>query len=348
MTPPGTHPPLTQPGADAPPDVSLDAQIDALLADPPAGAPPKTGADAEAAVASIERQVESLVDQFVEQSEPAQAEQPAHTPAAQVTAQPEASAPPVAVPDSIGELDDQLARLTDELLTAPAPEPYQAPSVKFAPTPESPAIPAPPEPALQPAPAAVPIAPAAHAEPGASTPSPIAPPPVAVPPAGPGAVVRIFSRPLAGKPRIVRDTVGWLGFNSLFLASVVWAYHLWIQKPEKLEAQHAPAALVSSDGHGEAAHGSPEAHAAATAPAPHASNNHAPPDEHAAAPEHGAEEPLTGVQPLHRKKPTYALSAAMAERLNVAKKSSDGHGGGGHGAEKKSGSGHGAPAKSGH
>ena len=238
-----------------------------------------------------------------------------------------------AAPESIGALDEQLARLTDELLTAPAPEPYQAPSVKFAPTPED---------QIEPAPAAMPqvavaAAPAIVSAPAAPTeaPSPIAIPVVVAAIAGPSKLVQAFAKPLAGKPRLVRDTVGWLGFNSMFLAGVVWSYHLWFQKPEKPVAQHAPAALVSSDGHGETSH--------AAAPA---AEHDAPPggDAHAGA-EHASDEPITGVQPLHKKKPTYALSDAMAERLNLAKKSD---GGGGHGAEKKSGSGHGAPAKSGH
>lgn len=355
MTPPGTHPPQTPPSADAPADASLDSQIDALLADPPAGtekhAPDAVAANAEAAVASIERQVESLVDQFVEQPETAPTTQAA--PSVPAATPSPAAAPP---PDSIGELDDQLARLTDELLTAPAPEPFQAPSVKFAPTPDALADAISPEPTHQASPSVAPVtpvAPAAQAEYAAAAPTPIAAVPVAVQsaPRGPSVLVRIFSRPLVGKPRLVRDTAGWLGFNSLFLASVVWAYHLWFQKPEKLEAQHAPAALVSSDGHGESPndHGTPGAHPSPVenAPAEHASAEHGAPDAHGAASGHPGEEPITGIQPLHRKKPTYALSAVMAERLNVAKKSSDGHGGG-HGAEKKSGSGHGAPAKSGH
>lgn len=172
---------------------------------------------------------------------------------------------------------------------------------------------------------------------------------------GPGKLVRVFAKPLAGKPRLIRDSVGWLGFNSMFLAGVVWAYHLWFQRPEKPVAQHAPAALVSSDGHGESGHGeAPAAGHGAVASDAHAAAEHGQPegDEHASA-EHGADEPITGVNPLHKKKPTYALSDVMAQRLNVAKKGADaghggGGGGGGHGAEKKSGSGHGAPAKSGH
>jgi len=359
MTPPGTQsPPHSRPHASvsaagdaAPSESSLDSQIDALLSDSSVSddagnsehsrpAAQSAAADAEAAVASIEKQVESLVEQFVEQDgvsahAPLDTSGPLPAPASTADeshpiAPDDAAAN--AAPESIGALDEQLARLTDELLTAPAPEPYQAPSVKFAPTPED---------QIEPAPAAMPqvaatatpataSAPAAPAE----APTPIAIPVIVAATAGPNKLVQAFAKPLAGKPRLVRDTVGWLGFNSMFLAGVVWSYHLWFQKPEKPVAQHAPAALVSSDGHGETPHAAPPA------------SEHDTPaggDAHASA-EHHADEPITGVQPLHKKKPTYALSDAMAERLNVAKKSEAG----GHGAEKKSGGGHGAPAKSGH
>jgi len=139
----------------------------------------------------------------------------------------------------------------------------------------------------------------------------------------------------------------------MFLAGVVWSYHLWFQRPEKLVAEHSPVALVSSDGHGESSHGEApaEGHGAAAGGETHASAEHESEGggEHASAAKDN-DEPITGVNPLHKKKPTYALSDAMAEKLNVAKKAEAGHGGGGggHGAEKKSSSGHGAPPKSGH
>lgn len=49
------------------------------------------------------------------------------------------------------------------------------------------------------------------------------------------------SKPLEGKPRIVRDTVGWLALWTLFLGGCVWIYILFVHKP-------AP------DGHGDAIH----------------------------------------------------------------------------------------------
>lgn len=340
MTPPGIQTPLQNPtpSAAAHADAahsSLDSQIDALLSSSPdrAGGMPEADTvqsatqDAEAAVASIEAQVESLVDQFVEKTTPEATSAPIAAPSEPPEQQVTPSRVQTQTPESISELDDQLASLTDELLTAP--EPVDATTVKFAPTPEIPAQPAQAPSAPPPAATAIP----------APAPAPIEEPkpasiPFAASPARPSKLVRVFAKPLAGKPRLIRDTVGWLGFNSMFLAGVVWIYHLWFQRPEKPVAQHAPAALVSSDGHGETPHAAPPA-AEHDAPAGG--------DAHASA-EHDADEPITGVQPLHKKKPTYALSDAMAERLNVAKKSEAG----GHGAEKKSGGGHGAPAKAGH
>ncbi|MBL8886887.1 MAG: hypothetical protein JNK16_09515 [Phycisphaerales bacterium] len=368
MTPPGTQTPphhsvssASAPGGAAPATPNLDSQIDALLSDaaPPSdvqpghdSTPSSAAADAEAAVASIEKQVESLVDQFVEHSstqaapqETAKVDSALPSPSALSSAPAPTAAIENTVPDSIGELDDQLARLTDELLTAP--EPYQAPSVKFAPTPEDQIEPPPPEVVPQPAAASV----AAPVTPQIATPKPVAMPATVETNSGPGKLVRVFAKPLAGKPRLIRDTVGWLGFNSMFLAGVVWAYHLWFQRPEKPVAQHAPAALVSSDGHDEPAHGDAPVSGHDTAPADgHANAEHGQPQDAHAKAEHGTDEPITGVNALQKKKPTYALSDAMAQRLNVAKKAEAGHGGGGggHGAEKKSGSGHGAPAKSGH
>lgn len=342
MTTTGTHS-GPNPSAPAPdgvaPEANLESQMDTLLADASArDKPTKPGYathPAEATVASIEKQVESLVDQFVERAtdpKPAPSVVNGSTAGAP---QPAANEPSPAPAESIGELDDQLARLTDELLIAPAAE---------APPPKPPA--SSPAPSVvvaipEPAPVAVPAAPAAPETPAAESAKPSTAPAPGPAPAVPGKLVRVFSKPLAGKPRLVRDTVGWLGFNSMFLAGVVWCYHLWFQKPEKPAAQHAPVALVSAD-HGESSdqgHGSPADHDPHAVPSDE-SPAHAATDRHS---EHASDEPVTGVVPLHKKKPTYALSNAMAEKLNVAKKSDDGHGG-----EKKSGSGHGAPPKSGH
>lgn len=356
MTTTGTHSRPT-PGAAAPDsaapgtqaDGALDSQIDSLLSDTPGQDQPASASQqAEDAVASIEKQVESLVDQFVEHeaaeatpesaAQPAPQPVPSPEPVSETPPSIETRTPPSA--ESIGELDDQLARLTDELLLTPPPEAPAASTPVYAPEPVAPA------PAPEPMPAAVaPTAPVAmdSPEPVSSGPSPASVPT----PAQPGKLVRLFAKPLAGKSRIVRDTAGWLGFNTVFLAGVVWCYHLWFQKPEKPTPQHAPAALVASDhdAHNDVpqesrqdAHGQPAAHG-------EEAGSHADGSEHTDDP---ADHPVTGVAPLHKKKPTYALSAAMAEKLNVAKKSDGGHGSGGHGAEKKSGSGHGAPAKSGH
>ena len=154
----------------------------------------------------------------------------------------------------------------------------------------------------------------------------------------PSGLVRALSRPLAGKPRLVRDTVGWLGVNSVFLAGVVWAYHVWFQRPEAIVADHSPAGLVVA-GHEHEAHGT---HAEATGEGhgegkPEASK----PGETEHADAHGAaapdESPITGALPLIKKKPTYALSDVMAAKLAGKKpgeKDAKGEGGG-HGEAKK-------------
>ena len=106
---------------------------------------------------------------------------------------PDAAANP---PETIGALDDQLARLTDELLTAPAPETPQQSSMKFAPTPEEQAPPLAAEPSPQPAVAAVSAPVTAPAE----APKPAVIPLVAAAPAGRNKLVQVFAKPLARKP----------------------------------------------------------------------------------------------------------------------------------------------------
>lgn len=378
--------------------MALDAQLDALLAemgstpeataeDPktpeapiaePAdvvAAPVESASDAaEAAVASIEQQVESLVDQFVDASNanaepvdpaPIPAEEPApmlRVP--EVKGRAETSkvpAQPQAVPETISALDEQLANLTDELLTSPVAA-APASSVPQVVEPQAAVAPAPVEAAV---PVAEPTRPVAMPKEPATKPLEV-PAPVVAEPADvvvrPSKVAAILAKPLQGKPRMVRDTVGWLGLNSIFLAGVVWTYHLAFQRPEPIHAQRAPAGLVGvhneqADAH--ASHNLHNPHAPNPAPADaHAATEHhasidAHGDSHAAAGEHGAsnahgtepEAPLTGAQPLVKKKPTYALSEVMAAKLGVAKKTDDkgGHGGGGgHGS---SGGGHGEAAK---
>ncbi|MBX3390975.1 MAG: hypothetical protein KF691_16110 [Phycisphaeraceae bacterium] len=382
-TKPASPPSAPAPGSSAPEPGSLDSQIDALLSGP---APTNTtdaearkdsaSEAAEAAVASIEKQVETLVDQFVE---PEQSGSNASAPSgdARTPAQ-SAQQPAVATTETIEALDDQLARLTDELLASPPTEPVasaakpQSASTETNSAAEPPAesVSTPTTPIFSPLPGPAPTSSQTHSPPTAQSPThaPSQPqgqvetpetaeaPTAATPAKSPGKLVAVLAGPLAGKPRMIRDTIGWLGFNSLFLAGVVWGYHLWFQKPEKPVAHKAPASLISGE-HG-ATSSEHNAHADGPSPGsahaevadphgvdPHASNPNAKEhrhDEHADA-SHASDEPITGVQPLHKKKPTYALSDAMAEKLNVAKKAETGHGG-----EKKSSSGHGAPPKSGH
>ncbi|HEX8876881.1 MAG TPA: hypothetical protein VF777_09045 [Phycisphaerales bacterium] len=242
----------------------------------------------------------------------------------------------------ISALDDQLARLTDELLSAdpaaaPAPAAAAAPAVAEAPVAaaaseaNAPPAPAPaPEPVSAAAPAPAPAAPAA----------PAAPVPARAAPRGPSLAERLSravagrtaglavacAKPLAGKPKIVRDTVGWLGVNTIFLATLVWGYRLMLQRPEQPVATKAPSTLVSDfpGGHATAGHDDDDEHADGPAEAHTAdASGHA--DPH--APDgHGEEQGLGGTPTLRKKKVTYALSDAMAAKLSGTKKDAGGHG----------------------
>jgi len=79
-------------------------------------------------------------------------------------------------------------------------------------------------------------------------------------------VASAISAPLAAKPRIVRDTLGWLALNTLFLGVCVWAYILFVRHPAHAHAPHTfdfatahlppvpvPGILKDGAGHGEAA-----------------------------------------------------------------------------------------------
>jgi hypothetical protein len=164
-----------------------------------------------------------------------------------------------------------------------------------------------------------------------------------------------FAKPLAGKPKIVRDTVGWLGLNTIFLATLVWGYRLMLQKPEQPVATKSPIALIAEGGHADEhgthakGHGDEPEDAHAD---PH-SDPHAKPDSDthvagAAEGEHAHQSAsLSGSPALRKKKVTYALSDVMAAKLSGAKKDAGGHGEAkkdAHGAAKKDS--HGAAKKS--
>ncbi len=55
------------------------------------------------------------------------------------------------------------------------------------------------------------------------------------------------SKPLLAKPRVVRDTVGWLAIWTLFLASCVWVYLLFVHKPAPPESRTSPIELVTQE-----------------------------------------------------------------------------------------------------
>lgn len=245
----------------------------------------------------------------------------------------------------ISALDDQLARLTDELLSGdPAAAPAAAAPAAAAPgaaVAEAPVAAAAPEASPSPAPAPVPEpVSAAPSAPAAAAPvAPAAPVPARAAPRGPSLAERLSrvvagrtaglavacAKPLAGKPKIVRDTVGWLGVNTIFLATLVWGYRLMLQKPEQPVATKAPSTLVSDFPGGHASPGHvDEAHADAPADA-HSANASGHADPHAAD-GHGEEPGLGGTPTLRKKKVTYALSDAMAAKLSGAKKDAGGHG----------------------
>lgn len=230
-------------------------------------------------------------------------------------------------PRDIAALDDQLARLTDELLAGepgadvPTPAPAEAtePVSQSAPAaPEASPAPGPesaPAPAAESAPPAVAVAAAPAAVAVAAPSSPVAP---AKPEGMPvGARLRaalqrrseglaaVFAKPLAGKPKMVRDTVGWLGLNTIFLATLVWCYRLILQKPEQPVSAKAPIGLISGMFESEAdARGAADEHGQA-----------------AAAEEHGnSKSGLGAVTALTKKKLTYGLSDAMAAKISGGKK----------------------------
>jgi len=56
-----------------------------------------------------------------------------------------------------------------------------------------------------------------------------------------------MSAPLSGRPRIIRDTVGWFAMWTMFLAACVWAYLLFVHQPATPGANTPPIGLVTDD-----------------------------------------------------------------------------------------------------
>jgi hypothetical protein len=83
-------------------------------------------------------------------------------------------------------------------------------------------------------------------------------------------LLAVLSAPLAKKPRIVRDSIGWIAVNTVFCASCLWGYMLFL-RPDQVAEQHVafdlahselpevPAHAGGHDAHGDAAEGGHEA-----------------------------------------------------------------------------------------
>ncbi len=196
---------------------------------------------------------------------------PAPPAAAESGSDAEADAPAAGGPtaDAIASLDRQLAQLTEELTEmeesrigeapAPAPAPVAAaPAPVPAPAPTSTPAPAPaatPAPAAAASPSTAPApAPSAPAAAAAKAPAPEPEPAIAAPaaaavvaPAVPVThrlaavlmpVAKVMAAPLASKPKIVRDTLGWIAASTCFWAAIIWGYLLFLHDPNP--AKHEP------------------------------------------------------------------------------------------------------------
>jgi hypothetical protein len=352
-----------------------DALVPALGAEPPASDAVAEAAPTEAIApevatspaAATEAQATQAVADVIESS----VAQPA-APESVVADSKPAPFAGVEVPGDIAALDDQLARLTDELLAGDAdagsdsPAPSEAvPAPSSAPaspsTPEAAPAPAaetsapavvaarPAVPASAPAPVSAPTSAPNSAPNSAPTSAPAVAAAVAAPspvvpakPKGPSVFTRAreamgkrsagvaaaLAKPLAGKPKMVRDTVGWIGLNTIFLATLVWGYRLMLQKPEQPVAAKTPIGLISGahdshDSHGAAAdeHGEPHAEEHSDDHAVVKGDPHDAADDHA-VPKSG----LGAATALTKKKLTYALSDAMAAKMSGGKKDAGGHG----------------------
>ncbi|MFZ2873681.1 MAG: hypothetical protein WAZ94_04280 [Phycisphaerales bacterium] len=175
----------------------------------------------------------------------------AHSVASPAIPEPGAAAQPADTGASLSsQIDDLLKQAASPSADAapadatPAPTASQpvAPSSHSATSSPSPAAAAPPAPA--PAAAATPAAPApapaAAPPPAASTPAPA--------PAGPplsqrlsAALARVLtplSAPLASKPKAVRDSLGWVAANTVFLGGCLWVYIEFVRPDPKVAHSH--------------------------------------------------------------------------------------------------------------
>ena len=71
----------------------------------------------------------------------------------------------------------------------------------------------------------------------------------------------VASAPLSGRPKVVRDTIGWMALWTAFLSVSLWTYLLLFHKPEVPHTDSAPIEIVDSAGATKSAHpvaGAPE------------------------------------------------------------------------------------------
>jgi len=275
---------------------------------------------------------------------------PVEPPAARSPESPAAGSPPPAPAEAkpeaqtIDALDAELASLAAGLMNEPTaevapPEPSAAPTgAPEAPLPGTPAPPAastpaaaetgvqepksPAQPAATPD-AREPAAPVSHAT------APVEPQPAKARAAAvavahlAGRVITpvsaraaaILSRPLRNKPKIVRDSIGWLAIFTLFNATGLWGYILLIRKPAIAEA----AVSTAADAHSAA---DPAGHAAKSdaghgtkAPAAKDSGHGAKaPDAHGSKPETARKDPGHAAKKTPAKKDSHASAKKPAKK----------------------------------
>lgn len=60
------------------------------------------------------------------------------------------------------------------------------------------------------------------------------------------AVCAMISKPLAGRPGVVRDSIGWLSVSTLFCGVSLWGYALVFRKPPEPPKPHEPVVLMEA------------------------------------------------------------------------------------------------------
>lgn len=285
---------------DSQPTENLEASVGTLLEDAYRTCEriENTLAEAQTSVPPPPGTLAGAVDKMVSEAEE-QASKPAPPPPSATT---DGIDPGMEVSGDLSDLDADLASLTDNLAaaahTASAPPPQTKQSTS-APTPQlsTPTNAAPSSPAGS-SPAPRPAAPAAA--PSVSEPQDGGLPPareamtLVLSAASPVALraMGVLSRPLMNKPRITRDTVGWLAVWTLFLSGALWVYVLFFHEPAGPVATAPAMEFVGPEGkHKAAAHESEAAshqEASATEHAKTADEPHeTTADEHAPKSEHG-------------------------------------------------------------